>query len=258
MNLRALLGRETTMRELQTMVDGLSSSVSSRRERARVQQSITASLVKLVVKEAVEFEKPTTYALDPYRQIAATELDFANLEERVKDDLQDIIERYKVIQRIDAQYGELLSQVQAAKAALTQAELTLSTVNSELGPRRQKAEQELARAKTAKADLIVKARDLTVQLIEAKERFNKFRLNRLRHAWVTYADALSQYGKQGAELYGVLAKGFAEMRGRLIEPPTSPGDGNGHEREATDARASPGAAPLPVRAPIQNPFEGAD
>jgi hypothetical protein len=215
MNLRAFLGREITLPELQMMVEGLSSSVSSRRERARVQQSIAAGFVKLISKEAVGFEKPTTYALEPYRQIAATELEFANFEERVKDDLQDIIERYKVIQRTDAHYGDVLSQVQAAKAALTQAELIWATVKSELGPRRQKAELDLERAKTAKTDLVLKARDLTIQLIEAKERFRRFRLNRLRHAWVTYADALSRYGRSEGELYGSFAKGVAEMRGRM-------------------------------------------
>jgi hypothetical protein len=215
LSLKALLGRETAMPELKTIVDGLSFSVSSRRSRARVQMSIISSIVKLVSKEALPFEKPTSYAFDPYRQIASAELEFADSEERAKDDLQDIIERHKVIQRIESQYGQVLNQVQAAKTAVAQAELTYSTVNSELGPHRQKAEQDLAKAQVDKREIILRARDLTDRLIEAKERFAKFRLNRLRHAWITYSEALSKYGRVESNLYGALSRSVADLRKRL-------------------------------------------
>jgi hypothetical protein len=244
------------MPELQTVVDGLACSVANRRERSRVQMAIASSLLTLISKEALPFEKPTNFALEPYRQVAAAEMEFADLEERTKDDLLDIIERYKVIQRMEAQYSDLLNQVQAAKAALAQAELTWATVSSELGPRRQKAEDELSKAKVTRTDLISRARDLTIQLIEAKQRFGRFRLNRLRHAWETYSDALSRYGKSEANLYDALARAFAELRKRV---PGSPDGNDGTVGDAKDT-AEVLAAPVdvgPVKAAaFRNPFDG--
>jgi hypothetical protein len=199
------------------------------------------------------------FALDPYCQTASAEMAFADLEERAKDDLLDIIERYKVIQRIEAQYSDLLNQVQSAKATLVQAEMTWATVNSDLGPRRQKAEQDLAKARIIRTDLITKARDLTVELIEAKRRFYRFRLNRLRHAWITYSEALSKYGKTEAELYGTLARSFADLRKRLNgSSVTDGGDANVKLGEFTDAvdgiAAMADSAPLKAGA-FRNPFD---
>jgi hypothetical protein len=183
-------------------------------------------------------------------------MELADLEERVKDDLLDIIERCKVIQRTESQYGDLLNQVQAAKAALAQAELTWATVNSELGPRRQRAEQDLAKARVTRTVLISKARDLTVELIEAKQRFYRFRLNRLRHAWITYSEAVSKYGKCEADLYGTLARSFGELRKRLSgSSATDGGDPSAETGEAV-GRAASAAYVGPVKAvAFRNPFE---
>jgi hypothetical protein len=247
------------MPELQTMVDGLSCSVANRRERSRVQMSISSSLLALVSKEALPFEKPTNFALEPYRQIATAELEFADLEERVKDDLLDIIERYKVIQRTESQYSELLNQVQTAKAALAQAELTWATVSSELGPRRQKAEDDLTKAKVTRSSLILKARDLTIQLIEAKQRFYRFRLNRLRHAWITYSEALSKYGKGEGDLYGTLARSFGELRKRVKVPSSSDNSEGSPKTEGTSETLTTPADIVPVKTVVfRNPFDAAD
>jgi hypothetical protein len=258
MNLRSLLGRETTIPELQTMVDGLASSAANRRGRARVQMSIVHSILRLISKEATPFEKPTNFALDPYRQIASAEMEFADLEERAKDDLLDIIERHKVIQRTEAQYSDLLNQVQSAKAALVQAELTWATVNSELGPRCQKAEQDLSKAKVIRTALIVKARDLTVQLIEAKQRFYRFRLNRLRHAWITYTDALSKYEKSEAELYGILAKSFGDLMKKLNGSNVSDDTKMGELKDVADGSMSITDISSMKAIAFRNPFDIAD
>jgi hypothetical protein len=249
LGIKSLFTREAALPELQSVVDGFSTYVSSRRHRAEVQLSVISSVLKLLHKEAPRFESPISFALEPYRQISTAETQFALVEERLRDDLLDIVERAKIVQRVQDEYTQSLEQLQTAKTALTQAHMLLMTLKDESGVRRQKAEQDFALATSDKRDKVLKAQSVTRQLLNLKKKFATFRLNRLRHGWAVYSEALTQCGRIEAEAYGAMAASLVDIRRRIGD---LAGPVGGDAAEVVDVVAQPGTAKV---ADFPNPFE---
>jgi hypothetical protein len=207
--LKSLFQKGSELPELQAVVDGLSSSISARRQRSALQVSMAQAVVALIRSEAPQFEKAVSYALQPFNDLATNELNFALCEERLKDDLTDVVERFKVVSKRQAELNQALGDLQAIKSTLVQLQAQAASSDS------QKHCVDLLKAKFQKTELVEKCKDLTRGLIDMKKKFLTFRLNRVRHGWQTYAGGLSDYGKKQEQLFHAVLSAFVDIR-RLL------------------------------------------
>jgi prophage DNA circulation protein len=211
--LKSLFQRGSELPELQAVVDGLSSAISARRQRSALQISMAQVVIALIRSEAPQLERAVSYALQPFSEMATNELNFALCEERLKDDLTDVIERYKVVSKKQAELNQAVADLQNAKSTLVQLQAQATSSDS------QKHNVDLLKVKFQKSELVEKCKNLTRGLIDMKKKFLAFRLNRVRHGWQTYAGGLSDYGKKQEQLFHAVVSAFVDIR-RLLHRET--------------------------------------
>lgn len=210
--LQSLFQKDEILPELQDSINSLCKCISARRSRSSTQLSLIDEMLKLIHKEAPRFEKPVSYALDPYRTIALNEQEFALAEERFKDDLLDIVERYRVIQRHQNEYSEILQTLHDTNMAINHAKIGAATEQTQI-----QADEAIASAKAFRIQLICSAKQKTKDLIEEKQKFARFKVNRLTHAWQQYSSALQIYGTKGAAEYERMATAFTDIRKQISD-----------------------------------------
>ncbi|OHT00736.1 hypothetical protein TRFO_32461 [Tritrichomonas foetus] len=212
-----IIPKEKVQPELQQVVDGMNSVCESRAVRAKAQQSLVDDTIQLIKSETPRFEKTIAFSLDAFGKIAEVEKELSESEKRCKDDFNDIIERYKVIRRIEIQQSEAVAAVEAAKTKLKEAIILYEneSTNRSFGTRLKNAEDAVQKAKVARNNAINQAKILTIQLIEEKKKFSHFKLNRFRHGCKTYASAVVEAAKKEAELYKQVANNFSEARKQI-------------------------------------------
>lgn len=206
---KSLLRKEEILPELNDSIVSLNKCIIARRARSATQLALIDEMLQMIQKEAPRFEKPVSYALDPYRTIALIEQEFALAEERFKDDLLDIVERYKVVQQHQSEYQELLRALADANTAINHAKLTITTDQTQADA--------VESASSLKKELLLKAKQKTQELIEEKQKFSKFKMNRLAHAWQYYSSALENYGSKGAEYYESMTRAFTGVRKQISD-----------------------------------------
>ncbi|KAK8889387.1 hypothetical protein M9Y10_034133 [Tritrichomonas musculus] len=216
-NINTLFSNEKVQPELQKIVDGLDKVCQSRKQRIHAQEDLVKNTNLLVKSEVPQFEKTVTFSLEPFLEIAKIETDLLQNEIRCREDFNDVIERYKAIQRLQRQQEEAIAAVDKALAKLKDANIFYQTElnNNKLGSRLKQAEDAVSKAKKARSTAINTAKKLTIQLIEEKKKFNKFKLNRIRHGCQTYSSSVADAAQKEAELYQQIANNFAEARKQI-------------------------------------------
>lgn len=208
---------EKVQPELQQIVDGLTKVCDSRKQRIKAQENLVKNTNILVRSEVPQFEKTITFSLDPFLEIAKVETDLFESETRCREDFNDVIERYKVIQRLQNQQEDAIKELDLAVSKLKDAKIFYQNEsnNSTFGFRVKQAEDAVNKAKKAKITAIDNAKKLTKQLIEEKKKFLQFKLNRIRHGCQIYATSIVNAAQKEAELYQQVANNFADARKQI-------------------------------------------
>ena len=208
---------EKVQPELQKIVDGLNKVCESRKQRIQAQEDLVKNTNQLVKSEVPQFEKTITFSLEPFLEIAKIETDLYQNEVRCREDFNDVIERYKAIQRLQRQQEEAVASVDKALSKLKDANIFYQNElnNNKLGSRLKLAEDSVRKAKKARVIAIENAKKLTIQLIEEKKKFNHFKLNRIRHGCQIYSSSIVNAAQKEAELYQQIANNFADARKQI-------------------------------------------
>lgn len=216
-SINTFFSNEKVQPELQQIVDGLTKVCDSRKQRIKAQEKLVNNTNLLVKSEVPQFEKTITFSLDPFLEIAKVEAELLEGETRCREDFNDVIERYKAIQRLQKQQEAAIADVDSALSKLKDAKIFYQNEsnNSTFGFRIKQAEDAVAKAKKNKAAAIDKAKKLTKQLIEEKKKFLHFKLNRIRHGCQTYASSIVNAAQKEAELYQQVADNFADARKQI-------------------------------------------
>ena len=203
--------------ELQNVVDGMTIIYQSREKRSKAQSNLVKDTNDLIKSEVPRFEKSLKYSLEPFNEIAQIEYELSQSEKRCRDDLNDIIERYKVIREHEIQQKEAVTAVENAKNRLKNAKIAYHNElnNNKISTKLKLAEEEVNKAKKERVNAIEYAKELTINLIEEKKKFAKFKLNRLRHGYKTYANAIVDCTKKEIDIYKQLANNFSEARSQI-------------------------------------------
>lgn len=216
-SINTFFSNEKVQPELQQVVDGLTKVCDSRKQRVKAQENLVKYTNIMVKSEVPQFEKTITFSLDPFLEIAKVEADLCESETRCRDDFNDVIERYRVIQKLQNQQESAIAEVDMASSKLKDAKIFYQNEsnNSKFGFRVKQAEDAVNKAKKAKAAAIDNAKKLTIKLIEEKKKFLHFKLNRIRHGCQIYATSIVDAAQKEADLYQQVANNFADARKQI-------------------------------------------
>lgn len=147
-------------------------------------------------------------------QIAAVNQDMAKVKARVGDDLRDIVERSKALYNLEAKQIRAVKAHENAKLALKEA-INRNEAESKLPTylsKKATLEAAIAKAKVVKHDSLILARDLTETLIDQRKRFEKFRYNRSKDAFIRLGYSLKDDTRIEASLFRRFAEGMKLIR----------------------------------------------
>jgi hypothetical protein len=150
----------------------------------------SASIQTLITAEAPDslpVITPTLLLLDKW---SAVNSDIAATKLRVSNDIRDLVERYRVVERITDHRKSAIKALESAKSKLSAYEDEVSVESKRKDYNLKRAELNLAKLRIAKKEALIRARDLTALLIEQRRRFSRFLFRRTREAYVRYGEML--------------------------------------------------------------------
>lgn len=213
-----LFPKERLFPELQAVSDAAGSASKSRHYYSAAQKEICDCTIKLVKSEAPRFEQVMNFALDRLQSISGYEQQLADAEYRLRDDLNDIIERYIIVHELEKQQEASIKAVETAKAEIINAEKTYQLeMNNQISLKKKQAEDALKLAKEKKRAAVINAKNLTTKLVESKKKFTRFKYNRIKHAWTSYAEAIIRIAGCEGVKYQEFTTSLVDVRNRIDE-----------------------------------------
>ena len=172
------------------------------------------TLSSMVNKICPEYEVQMQAVRDVYSRISACNLKLARAEHRCSEDLRDISERFLVIERINNEYIQLKESYQTASNNL------IAALADELAEKEQpnydkiraKIEASIVKAKADKNTANEFLKRKINELIEAKDKYNKFKARRLKSAWQTLAEGLDAFAQSENTLYEELKEKLEKLK----------------------------------------------
>jgi hypothetical protein len=147
----------------------------------------------LITVEAPDSLPVITPALQLLEKLAAVNADVATSKLRVSNDIRDLAERFRVIDRVSEQRKSAARALESASAKLTQYEDEVAAESKRKDYNLKRAEMQLAKLRATKKEALIRARDLTVLLIQERKKFSAFVFRRTRHAYVHLGATLTRY-----------------------------------------------------------------
>ena len=210
-----VLSKDKPMPELQIVVSSIGSVTEARQSKSKTLKRIPKSCVSLVESETPSYAQMILYSLEPFQAISECEEVLSASELRFKEDLQDIVERYSVVLRIKKNYDDIILEIEKFKNTVKEIETLLQL--SECNTQKQKLIDNLKIAKANRNESIKQAIEITKELIEAKKRFEKFMINRIKHGWKVYSEQLYKTSITEYDLYQSISNSLADVRVRIDE-----------------------------------------
>ena len=162
------------------------SRLSYARNLRRFAERLNQLITSVVPSEADKFKTLAGF----YIEAASVNEELAASENRTSEDIRDLLERFAVVTRTNDAYQKQTDVMQDKSHALIDAMAT--EIAEQKKPTyekvRYKIEEKVGSAKAAKNASVMELKESIRHLISEKEKYNKFKVRRLEHAWTTYAD----------------------------------------------------------------------
>ena len=211
--------KDSALPKLEEVVSGLEESLESRKKQNKNGLSMSIDLLKLVRKEVPPFEKGISIAIAPMNKICQTEMREYIAEERLKDDLKDLVERRKVIRKLEIEYDSSLQSFEQAKTNYNEAKSNLQYLYDQrtTGKILQDAEETYNKCKEDRINSLNSAKEAAQKLIQEKQKFEVFMVNRVKHGFDLYSTEIEKSSLEQSELYAQIAQSFSELRPQIDE-----------------------------------------
>lgn len=169
--------------DLGNVIDASVNQVRLRREETQEFAQFFDNLKALVHNEAPGFDAQLRSIGDIFAETLAAEATVTNAEERLAEDLNDISARFNVIYRLTEEGATAQRRVHACTETIERLRRSLAEDQSRGGQRQFKLQGDLDAAVRAKHDAVLAAINKLQELINAKRRYNRMKLRRLRHGY---------------------------------------------------------------------------
>ena len=155
--------------------------------------------------EAPEFKGKFKAMMDIISEIIGEEQKIQQAEHRVAEDLNDIAARFDIVFRTSEETMEKTSNVKRASARIAELREKLQADISKGGAKQVAIEQEITNAIEAKKKAVEEADVKLQEFIAVKQRYNKFKVRRMRNAYSNFGEVTKNSNAKMASLYEQLA-----------------------------------------------------
>ena len=259
--------KDSALPKLDEIVNGLEESLESRKKQNKAGLAMSIDLLKLVRKEVPPFEKGISFAIAPMNKIGQIEMREYLAEERLKDDLKDLVERRKVIRKLEIDYDSALQSFEQAKTNYNEAKSNLQYLYDQrtTGKILQDAEDKYNACKEDRIKSLTAAKETAQKLLDQKQKFEIFTINRIKHGFNLYSTEIEKSSLEQAELYSQIAQSFSELRGQIddlasgnvgsINPSIDIDINEGNSNKSDNTPAKPIKPKVDTFSAVRNPFD---
>ena len=166
------------------------STADARQAYATSTAKFATALVNMMARLSPDLSEQINTLAGLYTRVSKINENIVNSERRSGEDMRDLVERFAVVTRLNQEYQKHQELYKERSDALIEAmadnivelkKVSFDTVTRErIAARVVKARQD----KKNEHDLL---KQTLAALIDAKERYNAFKRNRIRHAWIGWA-----------------------------------------------------------------------
>lgn len=243
---------------LTAVYEGLINTVKGRRMYAESWKRFGENAAAMCTGEIPELKQQFEEFSGFCNELYAIQNTFADKEERCAEDWRDVIERFAVVFRVNDEYIERKTQWREATEGLERVQKTveLESVKPSYDKNKDKLNQKLEEAKQNKRDYLRRYKRKLNQLINVKDAYNKFKVRRMRHGWILYAEAMKEASLKEMDVYAKMKNLLSSMKvgeqfaeavtQQITTPAPAPVELPNIETAVEDAPEIPEPEPAPI------------
>ena len=221
---------------------GLHSASEARLQYAKGWEDFGKTSAIMLTSQIPELEAQFQELEKLFAEVAAIHRKLAQEESRNAEDFRDVIERFSVVYRVSEEYSTRKQQWKEACEAFDSAnkKIELEKLKGTYAKNQVKLEANLAAAKKEKSDFLRRIKRKCQQLIDEKNKYNKFKIRRFRSGWTRYANALKVASEAEIDVYGRIRDYLSQLN---VEHPEA---AKVAEAAVTEQLSKPAPAPVAV------------
>lgn len=206
--------KDQLCKDMDSVYQGLHNASEARLQYAKGWEDFGATSLNMLVSQIPELELQFQDLQKLFSEVAAIHVKLAQEESRNAEDFRDIIERFAVVFRVSEEYGIRKDQWREAQTNYdNQAKkIEIEKAKGTYDKNRFKLDSQLAQCKQDKIDFLRRVKRKCAQLITEKEKYNAFKVRRLRQGWTRYSNALKEASEAEYEVYGKIRDFLAQLK----------------------------------------------
>ena len=171
------------------------------------------AVTNIVKVNAPDYLDPFQKIVQKFNRVCELAGQISNSETRCSEDLRDVVERFQVVARISREHYHLMTTADKTAADLTllgQKKRALITTAKweEEGAR---IESQISSARANRENALNAAKQKTEELIEAQVAYQNFKLRRMKHAWLQFAQTIRECSAEAASLFAEISEDLANI-----------------------------------------------
>ncbi|KAK8885518.1 hypothetical protein M9Y10_040967 [Tritrichomonas musculus] len=214
------ISKKEILKDINYIIEHSRNQARFNRAELESQENFINSLLLIIKNEAPEFIGKMTEIKDHYLKLLSKEKLLIEAEERYAEDLNDISIRFEVIYRLNEELIAGKKKVKDSRLRIDKLRKELEIDSVKGGQKKDKIEAEIAKAIDAKKEAIDELDAKYVQVIDQREKFAKFRINRLQHAFTNFGlvitSSMKEYTQEG-EAFQSLINETQDQIDQLLE-----------------------------------------
>ena len=213
--------KKEAFRDISAVVDHSRQRVKFHRAAVASEDKFIEQLADIIAKEAPEFKEKFNEIRQSFTKVTDLEKAIVSAEERSAEDINDLQARYEVIFRISEEHNLAKRKLNDTRQKIEKLRRDLDMDEMKGGTRKYRIEGDINRAIDAKKQAIDAAEEKVLELIDAKEKYSTFKINRLQHAFQhlgkEVSDKMNELSNAAHDLQNLLNDTLENVDNILVE-----------------------------------------
>jgi len=195
-----LIGNLFSYQTKKPIVNDISQVIESRRNQIELlvrntekEKDFSESVIALVDHEAPEFSREIRKVMTPFERTFKLQSRYTKMQTRSVEDLNDTIERFSVLVRVNQNYENAKEDLNTISTKLANAKAELKAKKDRGVTDTYRLEENIVALSNKMKKAIDDLKACIVEYIKEKERFNKFRSRRMKQCFKGFGIATRDY-----------------------------------------------------------------
>lgn len=233
-------GVDGAINDMREVTHGLRAAADARTKYSQLIAQIGENIFELAKSQNPDYEEGFSKLNEQLKQVSEIEKTLSEEEARNSEDFRDVVERYFVVSRANRTYMECKNAYAKAGEALEAAKNknTLEMNKATYEKNRFKLEAAIDKAKHTKATALDNLKQSIRDLIEARKKYDAFKIRRLVSGWTRYGNALKTACDSELTVYKEIQTLVNDLKANAPQPSTTAATHEENAEEHNDAEAA--------------------